>query len=77
MSSEAPVVILPKKSSSAIRPPRATVIMSQSYSFVYNETSSGRYCAKPKDPLALGMIVNFNSGAAFFEYHPATACPDS
>jgi hypothetical protein len=47
--------------------------MSQSYSFVYNETSSGRYWANPSEPLALGIMVNFNSGAAFFEYHPATA----
>ena len=77
ISSDAPVVIFPKNISSAIRPPNATVIISFNYSFVYKDTSSGRYYANPNEPLALGIIVSFNKGAECFENHPATACPDS
>ena len=77
MSSEAPVVIFPKNSSSDIRPPNATVIMSHNYLWVYNETSSGKYYAKPNEPFDRGIIVSFNNGAASLENQPATACPAS
>ena len=77
ISSEAPVVILPKKISSDILPPNATVIISHNYLWVYNDTSSGKYYANPNEPFDLGIIVSFNNGAASLENQPATACPAS
>ena len=58
---------------SVILPPKATVIMSHSCLWVYNVSSSGKYWANPNEPLDLGIIVSFNSGAASLENHPATA----
>lgn len=43
ISSLAPVVTLPKNIFSAIRPPRATLIISTRASRVYKLSSSGRY----------------------------------
>ena len=73
ISSDAPLVILPKLSSSDTRPPRATQIMSISCSLEYKLTSSGKYCAKPRDPLERGMIVILSRGFECSRNHPATA----
>jgi hypothetical protein len=62
-----------KKSSSATRPPNATVIISCNYSVVYSVNSSGKYYANPKLPFARGIIVSFIKGAENSEYQPATA----
>jgi hypothetical protein len=40
---------------------------------VYSEISSGRYYAKPRLPLALGIIVTLRRGLEFSKNHPATA----
>ena len=54
-SSWAPVVIFPKKTCSATRPPSIIHILSNSCSRVYRYCSLGRYWAQPK-PFPLGMM---------------------
>mmetsp|Transcript_59534 Transcript_59534/g.141991 ORF Transcript_59534/g.141991 Transcript_59534/m.141991 type:complete len:275 (-) Transcript_59534:207-1031(-) len=76
-SSDAPVVILCTKSSSAARPPKATAILSRIASLENKLISAGRYCAKPKAPLDRGTMDTFSKGSACSRNHPATACPDS
>mmetsp|Transcript_23968 Transcript_23968/g.41944 ORF Transcript_23968/g.41944 Transcript_23968/m.41944 type:complete len:239 (+) Transcript_23968:533-1249(+) len=76
-SSEAPVEILPTKSSSAARPARATAILSWMASCGNSMISSGKYCAKPSAPLLRGTIETFNNGSAYWRNQPANAWPDS
>lgn len=73
MSSDAPVVIEPKNISSLTLPPSAVQIISNNQSFEYNESSSGKYYAKPRDPFDLGMIVILRRGFECSKNQPATA----
>ena len=49
--------------------------MSSSYCLVYKEFSLGKYYAKPKAPLVLGIIVNFNNGSAPSKNQATTPWP--
>jgi len=45
--------------------------------FDSKELSFGKYCAKPKDPYDLGIIVNLSNGFPPSKNQLTMACPDS
>jgi hypothetical protein len=62
-SSEAPVVTLSKKTTSALLPPKIKHKVSNNCCFYYMNPSFGKYYAYPKEPLDLGIIVNLTKGS--------------
>ena len=55
----APVEILPRRTCSAARPPRAMQVMSRICSVVMSRFSLGRYCAKPSAADPRGTMLTW------------------
>ena len=78
MSLEAPVVISPKMSSSAARPPHSTAILSLASWRVVRKCSSSSTCiVKPSAPEVRGTIVILETGAEPFCMAATMAWPVS
>ena len=78
MSLEAPVVISPKMSSSAARPPQSTAILFLASLRVVRKCSSSSTCiVNPRAPDVRGTMVIFETGAEPFWAAATMACPVS
>ena len=75
-SLSAPVVMRPKITSSAARPPMVAHISSSIWSLEVNWRSSGRYHAAPSER-PRGTIVTLTNGEACSSSQLTVACPDS
>ena len=72
-SSNAPVVLIPLKTSSAALPPKIHATSSNKSCLCFNSISDGKYCANPNAPFDLGLIVSFSNGFPPFKNHPTIA----